>query len=238
MIPKIIHYCWFGGNEFSPKVKKCIDSWKRFCPDYQIIQWNEKNFDINCMDFTKGAYEAKKYAFVSDVARLVGVNQIGGIYMDTDVEVIKSLDPLLSDQAFIGFENNHFVNTGQIIASEKDNPLITQMIKRYQKEDFFNADGTMNLLGCPIVNTEILEKNGLIKNGEKQTVKGMVVYPADYFNPLDSSTDELKLTENTYSIHWYSQSWVSRKDRIRSKIVRRLHRVFGVDFFKRFKRNR
>lgn len=238
MIPKIIHYCWFGNGEKPQKVNECIKSWEKYCPDYEIIEWNEKNFDVNCMRFTKGAYKEKKYAFVSDVARLFAIYQMGGIYMDTDVEVLKNMDDLLGDKGFIGFENDDYVNTGQIVAAEKNFDIIKQMINRYEQETFYNDDGSLNILGCPRVNTEILLKNGLVQNGKKQIVNSMVVYPADFFNPLDSSTDLLKVTENTYSIHWYSQSWCSKKDRIRSKIVRRLHRVFGMNFLRKFKRNK
>ena len=113
MIPRKIHYFWFGGNEKPAKVKKCINSWKKYCPDYELVEWNESNFDVHCMPFVEQAYNAKKYAFVSDVARLIVVYEQGGIYMDTDVEVIKPLDDLLENKAYMSFENNENVNTGQ-----------------------------------------------------------------------------------------------------------------------------
>ena len=116
MIPKAIHYCWFGGGKKPKLAKKCIESWKRFCPDYEIKEWNEDNFDFTVMPFMAEAYKAKKYAFVSDVARLLVLEKYGGIYFDTDVELIKDISPLINDDGFIGFENDMYVNSGQVIA--------------------------------------------------------------------------------------------------------------------------
>lgn len=226
MIPKKIYYCWFGNGEKPEKVKKCIQSWQKFCPDYEIIECNEDNFDINLMTFTSQAYKEKRYAFVSDVARLYMLYNFGGVYMDTDVEVIKPLDGFMTHKAFMGFENDSFVNSGQILASEKGNKLIGEMIKVYEKTVFIDETGEVKTLGCPVVNTKILVENGLKLNGKMQTIKGMVVYPADYFNPLDSATDRLKLTENTHTIHWYSQSWMSKGTRIANKIKKLIRRIY------------
>lgn len=231
MIPKIIHYCWFGNNPLPDSAKKCIESWKKFCPDYEIKEWNESNFDLNCMPFVKEAYEAKKYAFVSDVARLIVVNKYGGIYFDTDVEVIQNIDFLLTNKGFIGFENDNYVATGLGFGSESDSYFLEEMIEKYKEINFLNEDGTFNLVGCPKINTKIMVNNGLKLNGEYQIIKGVVVLPAEFMNPLDSATGRINKTDKTISIHWYTQSWLRLSTRIRSKITKLFHRIFGVDCF-------
>lgn len=229
MIPKIIHYCWFGRGEKPELAKKCIASWKKFCPDFEICEWNEDNCDYLAMSFMAEAYAAKKYAFVSDVMRLIVLEQYGGVYFDTDVEVVRSISPLLNDEGFIGFENDQFVNSGQAMAAVPHQPVVQAMIEEYKKLHFANADGTVNAVGCPHLNSDVLERFGLVRNG--QMVAGIHVYPADYFNPLDSVTGKLTKTENTYSIHWYSMSWLPKHIRLRSKIVRFCKRTLGRDIF-------
>lgn len=226
MIPQTIHYCWFGGNEKPEKAKICIASWKKYCPEYEIIEWNEENFPPqDCPKYVRDAYDAKKYAFVTDFVRLKVLYDRGGFYMDTDVELLKSLDPFLENAGVIGFENDEFVNSGQMLAAETGHPLLREMMACYENIEFWKTDGGMYLLGCPHVNTDVLVRHGLVKNGQLQTVDGFHVYPADWFNPLDSATGELRKTENTVSIHWYSMSWISPARRIRVKILRRVRRV-------------
>ena len=232
MIPKTIHYCWFGYSEKPKLAKKCIDSWKRFCPNYEIIEWNENNFDVNMNAYTKMCYEQRKYAFLSDYVRLIVVNEHGGIYFDTDVEVVKSFDDLLGNKGFWGFENNEYVASGLGFGSEKNNPIIEDMISEYDQV----LDGMHGTIGCPILNTKALEKNGLQKNGKFQTIKGNIILPSDYLNPYDDPTGRLIKTKNTYSIHWYGKSWMSKKRIIRSKITQKIHRVFGVNSLSRFRR--
>ena len=217
MIPKIIHYCWFGRGEKPELAKKCIASWKKFCPDFEICEWNEDNCDYLAMSFMAEAYAAKKYAFVSDVMRLIVLEQYGGVYFDTDVEVVRSISPLLNDEGFIGFENDQFVNSGQAMAAVPHQPVVQAMIEEYKKLHFANADGTVNAVGCPHLNSDVLERFGLVRNGREQMVAGIHVYPADYFNPLDSVTGKLSKTENTYSIHWYSMSWLPKHKQIKDK---------------------
>lgn len=225
MIPKTIHYCWFGRGEKPALAKRCIESWKKYCPDYEIVEWNEDNFDLDIMIFVREAYDAKKYAFVSDVVRLWAVLNYGGIYFDTDVEVVRSFDQLLKYKGFIGFETNDFVNTGQCFGAEKNNSIISEMYNHYKNLKFSNGNGTFHLVGCTRVNTEILINHGLNKNGCYQLVDGFAVFPAEYFNPYDDPTGRLTKTENTYSIHWYSKSWMSRGKIIRSKLTKPWHRV-------------
>lgn len=225
MLPKIIHYCWFGGNEKPDAAKKCIASWQKICPDYQIREWNEGNVDLaSCPQYVRDAYGAKKYAYVSDYIRLKALYDHGGFYMDTDVELLKSLDLFLSDRAVIGFENDAFVNSGQMLAAEAGHPVLAEMMERYDSISFYKPDGSMYLLGCTHVNTEVLCDHGLVKNGREQTVGDVHVYPADWFNPLDSTTGLLNKMENTVSVHWYSMSWISPAKRLRVKIMRVIRR--------------
>ena len=226
MIPKKIHYCWFGRGEKPDLAKKCIASWRNICPDYQIREWNEGNVDLaSCPQYVRDAYGAKKYAYVSDYIRLKALYDHGGFYMDTDVELLKSLDLFLSDRAVIGFENDAFVNSGQMLAAEAGHPVLAEMMERYDSISFYKPDGSMYLLGCPHVNTDVLVRHGLIRNGQEQTVAGFHVYPADWFNPLDSTTGQLNKTKNTVSVHWYSMSWIPRWKQVRVKIMRRVRRV-------------
>ena len=224
MIPKKIHYCWFGRGEKPKLAQKCIASWKKYCPDYEIIEWNEDNFDINTNAYTKMCYDQKKYAFLTDYLRLLVINEHGGIYFDTDVEVVRNFDDLLDCGAFFGFETNEFVNTGEGFGAEAGNEIVKQMIKEYDQL----LDGKHGMIGCPRLNTDALLKFGLVQNGKKQTVTNAVVYPADYFNPYDDLTGVMKKTENTYSIHWYGKSWMDKKTVLRSKISKPWHRLMTI----------
>ena len=230
MIPKKIHYCWFGKAKKPTLAIKCIKSWKKFCPDYEIIEWNENNFDVSQTTYTKMCYEQKKYAFLSDYVRLLVVEKYGGIYFDTDVEVCRSFDGLLGYKAFFGFENKDYVATGLGFGAEPNNEIVKQMIKEYD----ILLDGEHDTVVCPKLNTEALIKFGLIQNGNMQEIRGAMIYPEEYFNPLNSITGELVKTSNTHSVHWYSMSWLPCGIRLRSKITRPFHRIFGKNCF-RFK---
>ena len=229
MIPKTIHYCWFGRGELSAKAKKCIQSWKKYCPDYEIIEWNEDNFDVHQNEYTKKVYAEKKYAFLSDYARLKIVYEQGGIYLDVDVELVKSLDDLLENDAYFGFETKEFINTGVGFGAKKGSNAVKTLLEEYNQL----LDGNKDVIGCPKLNTEGLIKLGLERNGQLQKISGCTVYPVDYFNPYDDPTGRLKKTENTHSIHWYAKSWLDKKSIIRSKLTQPLHRIFGTDFFRK-----
>lgn len=221
MIPKKIHYCWFGGNPLPEKAKRCIASWRKFCPDYEIIEWNESNFDSNTNAYIKKCYDQKKYAFLTDYLRLLIIYEHGGLYFDTDVEVVRGFDELLENRAFFGFENDEYVNTGEGFGAEAGNQIVEQMIREYDQL----LDGEHGIIGCPILNTESLLRFGLVRNGQFQRLNGAVVYPADYFNPYDSVTGKLKKTKHTYSIHWYSASWLPWYKRARTVLTKPLHRM-------------
>ncbi len=235
MIPKKIHYCWFGGNKKPKSVQKCINSWKKFCPDYEIIEWNESNFDIHCMPFVEQAYEAKKYAFVTDVARLMIVYQYGGIYMDTDVEVVKPLDDLLENRAYMGFENDKNIATGLGFGSEAGLPFLKEHIDVYKEWNFTNEDGTYNQIGCPTVATDLFKTKGIILDGSEQTVCDVHLYPEEYFNPYDSITGRLNKTDKTYSIHWYDASWSDKSAKL-LKINRTIRRIIGTETIEKLKK--
>ena len=234
MIPKKIHYCWFGRNEKPKLAKKCIASWKKYCPDYEIIEWNEDNFDLDQNDYLCYCYENKKWAFLSDLARLMIVAEQGGIYFDTDVELVRNPDELLENDAFFGFENDANVATGLGFGAVAGHHSVLAMIQQYEALQK-DAEGNYPMVVCPALNTQALVPMGLQLNGQLQEFEGVTVYPADYFNPYDDPTGRLRKTENTYSIHWYSKSWMSKKTILRSKLTKPLHRLLGTDFFRKNK---
>lgn len=230
MIPKKIHYCWFGRNELPAKAKKCIASWRKYCPDYEIVEWNEDNFDLESNAYIRYCYQNKRWAFLSDLARLMIVEKHGGIYFDTDVELIAPIDHLLEHEAFFGFESKGVVNTGLGFGAMAGHLAVKAMIDEYagfcpkEGEDF-------RFIGCPALNTKALLQLGLEPNGKQQCVQGAVILPVDYMNPYDDPTGRLVKTENTVSIHWYTKSALSKKAIIRSKLTRPFHRIFGTDCF-------
>lgn len=217
MIPKIIHYCWFGHNPKSALAEKCIKSWRKYCPDYQIIEWNENSFDLDSAPlYARQAYEAKKWAFVTDYVRLYVLYTIGGIYMDTDVEVIQSLDSFLKHRGFSGFEDEAFVPTG-IMAAEKEHCFIGKLLKEYELKTFYNDDGSLNLETNVISITRQAKKLGLILNNSLQTIDQFTFYPRDYFCPKNLVDRKIYKTPNTVTIHHFAGSWVSEKEKRESK---------------------
>jgi len=222
MIPKTIHYCWFGGNPLPPFALKCIKSWKKHCPDYEIKEWNESNFDINCNAYVKEAYDAKKWAFVSDVARLIIIYNNGGVYLDTDVELRKPLGDLLNNFMYMGFEQDGEVNTGVGFGAVKEFPILQKMIGIYSSAFFINPDGTHNMTTCNIYTKKILQQEGFILNDEYQNINGLALYPSEYFSPKRFSA-----VANTYSIHYYAVSWKD-KDEDSNKLKIYLMSVFGA----------
>ncbi len=221
IIPKVIHYCWFGRNPLPPSAKKCIDSWKKYCPDYEIIEWNEDNFDINSNKYVKEAYEAKKYAFVTDYVRLYALYNYGGIYMDTDVEVLKPLDEFLGNKAFSGFETIDTVPTG-IMACEKEHAFFKELLSYYISRNFIKDDGSYDLTTNVTTITNHCIQAGLKLNNTLQTVAGFTLYPKKYFCPKDHLSGNIHITPETYTIHHFAGSWVSKKDKIKNKIIRLL----------------
>lgn len=207
MIPKVIHYCWFGHNPLPQSALHCIESWKKYCPDYEIVQWNEDNFDILTNLYCKQAYEAKKWAFLTDYVRLKIIYEQGGIYLDTDVEVVRPLDELLHHECFIGRQPGFQVNTGSGFGAVKGHPLIKTMLDDYAEIPFIKENGEMDLLTCPHRNSQWLFEHGMSHDDSYQEIAGASIYPIEYFSPKDAYTRALNLTENTYSIHHCDGSW-------------------------------
>ncbi len=214
MIPKTIHYCWFGNNEKPDIFYKCFCSWKALCPNFEIIEWNERNFDINCNKFCKEAYENKQWAFVADYARLKIIYEQGGVYLDTDVELIKPIEQLIKDGiGYLGYQNKVEVNTGLGFAAEQYNEIIKAMMDIYERFDYSCCRNGSRIIPCPVLNTAALNKMG-IKNvkikDEIQYTHRLRLYPQEYFNPMDKDKRSIRLTNNTYSIHHYSGSWCEK----------------------------
>ena len=221
-VPKIIHYCWFGGNPKPKLAEKCIKSWKKFCPDYQIIEWNEENFDVSAApEYVCQAYAAKRWAFVTDYVRLKAMTEMGGIYMDTDVELVRPLDELLELPGFMGFQTNNEVATGLGFGARKGNSVVQALLRDYDALDFLKADGSADLTPCPERNTRVLQALGVRKDGTRQSIAEMEIFPAEYFCPMDFYSRELRVTPKTYSIHRYAESWKPKPSAV-SRILQRL----------------
>lgn len=223
MIPKIIHYCRFGGKEKPASVCKCIDTWRKYCPDFEIKEWNETNFDVNSTQYTQDAYKIGNYAFVSDVARLKVLTEEGGIYFDTDVEVVKDFSPLLENKAFLCFEGTQHIATSTM-GCKPHHPLFEEFYGLYAKEKLFKPDSTVNTDTNVVRLTKLLQNHGLLLNGQQQEIAGVTIYPYSYFSPYDYVDGRLRKTDDTYSIHWYSQSWlkISSFRRFFSQLFHRL----------------
>ncbi len=245
-IPKIIHYCWFGGSPMPDSAKQCISSWKKFFPDYKIIEWNESNFDLNCCDYVKEAYKEKKWAFVSDYARFWILYKYGGLYFDTDVEIIKSLDDLLRKGPFMGEEAGRESNSksecapGLGLAATPGLALYKEILDYYSTQHFLNLDGSINQETVVTRTSDILRKHGFQGEGSIEYINGVYIYPPEYFCPINYMTGEATFTENTRSIHHFSASWHSGLEELIVKIERcskgtdsaeyRLRRIVSLPF--------
>lgn len=230
MLPKIIHYCWFGHNPLPMSALKCIESWKFFFPDYEIKEWNEDNFDVNIIPYTSEAYEAKKYAFVSDYARFWVLYKYGGLYFDTDVEVIKSMDDIIAKGPFMGAEKAYDpskagekmsgVAPGLGLGCNPGQGLIKEILDAYTQFCFINPDGSLNKKTVVDYTTEILCNHGLLNTAEIQECGGFRIYPQEYFAPKDVTTGILTITPNTRSIHHYDASWHTASDKLKERIAK------------------
>lgn len=206
LIPKTIHYFWFGDKHKSEMIKKCINSWERILPEYKIIEWNEENFDVASCKYAAEAYECGKYAFVSDYARFKVLYEYGGFYLDTDVELLKPLDDLRNNELFMGFESDVIVAPGLITGAKRFNWFIGKLLNKYMSMSFEN-DGHLNLTTIGEHATSLLLREGLKLNGRYQRLRDITIYPAEYFCPYSYYTGALNITSRTYSIHHYDASW-------------------------------
>lgn len=239
MIPHIIHYCWFGHNPLPDSVRKCIASWRKYFPDYEIKEWNEENFDVNSIPYTGEAYKRKKYAFVSDYARFYILYNEGGLYFDTDVEVIRAMDDIMVAGAFMGIEKSYVslgINPGLGLGVEAGNWFYRKMIDYYATLKFCDSEGNQ-LPGTIVLHTtELFKSYGFVEEDRLQLINGITIYPNDYFNPLDDATGRLSITGNTRSIHWYAKTWIDNYGPFRMWLTRWVHRLFGINSISWLKR--
>ena len=237
MIPKIIHYCWFGGNPLPKSAEKCIASWKRFFPEYEIKEWNESNYNVRKIPYIAEAYDKKKYAFVSDYARFDIIYHEGGLYFDTDVEVIKPFSDILTEGAFMGCEIDGtldcaiMVNPGLGMGAPAQLSVFREIMDYYSNEHFLLGNGEWNIETVVSKTTKILQTKGLLDIADKQKIEGIVIYPKRYFNPRSSITGKLHKEQDTHSIHWYSMSWMTPRQKIVNTIARPIRRVLGPKCF-------
>ena len=237
-IPKIIHYCWFGGNQLPKLAQKCIASWQKFLPDYQIKRWDETNFNLQACAYVQEAYQAKKYAFVSDYARFAILHKYGGLYFDTDVELIRPLDNILSRGAFMGLQSDFdstiginpglglAVAPGLGLAVAPGLGLYKELLDAYHERHFLNVDGTYNVTTVVTDTTEIIKKYGLENKPGIQHVAGITIYPKEYFCPKDYVTGKLTTTSNTVAIHHYTASWHSPREAYAHQLQGKLVKFF------------
>lgn len=238
MIPKIIHYCWFGGSEEPESVKKCIASWRKYCPDYEIKKWDESNFQIDSHPYMAEAYRLRKWPFVSDLARLIIIYNHGGVYLDTDVELIRPLDDILiNNRFFFGIENlldpSHdcrsiYVNTGLGFGAEMHNHVVLELIKTYDNSSFVLPDGTTDLTACPVRNSKALEQYGFDKHDTKIEFMGGTIYPSEYFCPIEYGTRISHITNNTVSIHHYASSWRTKEELERDEAIYSVYHRYRI----------
>lgn len=223
-IPKVIHYCWFGGNPLPPMARKCIASWKKYLPDYEIREWNEDNFDVNAVPYTREAYAARKFAFVSDYARFVILHRHGGLYFDTDVEVIRPLDDIVARGAFMGCETDGgdggmTVAPGLGLGTPTGSPLYAEILTLYAGLHFIDAQGNQNLKTVVQYTTELLRAHGMRDVAGIQQVAETYIYPTAFFCPISVVDGKLRVTPDTRCIHHYAQSWQSPWRKYGRKIV-------------------
>lgn len=229
-IPKTIHYFWFGKKPIPDKVKECILSWRKFCPDYEIKKWDENNFKIDSAPlYVQEAYKARKWAFVSDYARLYVLNEYGGVYLDTDVKLIKSLDTIVENGPFLACEGLHpiKVNPGLGMATYSNNELISDILKEYKKEKFILGNNQYNKETIVTRFTNRLIRGGLQEINKVQNIDSFNIYPIEYFCPLNFDTGQLKITTNTVGIHLYLGSWLTDQDKHDQLIRRKMVNFFG-----------
>lgn len=212
MIPKIIHYCWFGGKPKPQKVLEYIETWKKFLPDFEIKEWNESNFDISQCQFVKEAYESKKYAFVADYTRLYVLYKYGGIYFDTDVEVLKSFVNFENFDMFMGLEMDGQVGTS-VIGAKPSHKLIKEFLDYYKSKAFINKDGSLDRTPNTVIISQILKEHNIGLENRCVVIDNIGIFSKDYFSPVNIFTGKLKITDNTHSIHHFSGSWQTPKEK-------------------------
>lgn len=239
MIPPHIHYCWFGGRPLPRSARRCIESWRRHLPGFTITRWDESNYPIPSTPYTRQAAAMGKWAFVSDYARFDILHREGGIYFDTDVEVIAPLDDIIASGPFMGWEGSpagYGVNPGLGMGAPAAHPFYAEVLRHYAAIPFADPSGRQ-LPGTVVRHvTDLLMAHGLRADGTMQRVEGITIYPAPYFNPLDDATGRLTLTPDTRSIHRYDKTWCDGHGPLRTGVARWLHRNFGTEIFMKMRK--
>lgn len=234
MIPKVINYCWFGNKSKSTMAIKCIESWKKYMPDYKIIEWNEGNFDVNQNDYIREAYSKRKWAYVSDFARMKILYNNGGIYVDTDVEFIKKLpDSFLDLHTFSGIESGSFlISPGLIFGCAAGDKLVEEIIRSYETSKFINTK-IENMETINIRVSNLLMRKGFVKEDKFQKIDKISIFPSKYFCAYDSDVRKTKIEAETISIHHYAGSWFSSSRRLKFLLGTLRRRINGVFFHHR-----
>lgn len=225
-IPKIIHYCWFGGNELPVSAQKCIETWKKYMPGYTIKRWDESNFNVDIIPYTKEAYKQKLYAFVSDFARFYILNKEGGIYLDTDVELIKPLDCLVDAGPYMGIEEHYHINPGLGMASLPGMHTLAEILRVYENLSLYREDGSINYDTVVFHITNLMRSKGW--TGKEKEIGGFKILPKEFLCPLDYKSGKLTVSCNTYSIHHYSATWITPSQ----MMYRKIKKLFGERFAK------
>lgn len=240
-IPKIIHYCWFGRGDMGERERRCLESWRQYCPEYKICLWNEDNYDVTKNTYMRDAYDNKKWSFVSDYARLDIIYQYGGIYLDTDVELIKPLDLLINFRGFFGFENFQLLNTGLGFGAVPGVSLVKDLRDLYENISFLLPDGNFNLQSCPMYHTSFFKDIGIKPKTEIQTYEDIVLLPEEYLCPINQLTGLLQLSKNTFAIHSFSCSWFEKEDldewKNKKESVEKINKRLLHDFYQERTRN-
>lgn len=236
-VPKVIHYCWFGGNPLPELAEKCIASWKKYCPDYKIVEWNESNFDLSCCKYVREAYEAKKWAFVSDYARFRILYEFGGIYFDADVELIRPVDDIVQKGPFLGMESPGMVNAGLGMGAEAGMPVYQEIIQRFHERTFETQGDRFYQQTVVSFVSDILRKYGLNDKDEIQRISGITIYPSEYFNPKDYVTGEVNRTENTRTIHHFTASWLTPREKRWYVFEGKIGKKFGKEKIQKLRRS-
>lgn len=228
MIPKTIHYCWFGRGEKPKLVKKCIESWKKHLPDYALVEWNENNFDVSQNDFVRQAYAHRNFAFVSDYARAKALYEHGGIYFDTDVEVLQSFDAFLHHMFFVGFEEKNFVGTC-VMGAQKGCALLRAYMAHYEETAYERPDGTLYADTNVVLLTQMFEQMGFSRENTFQEKDGIAVYPREWFSPYDYINSVSYITDDSHAIHHFAQLWLPRSVRMRSALKRKVAKWVDIE---------
>lgn len=226
-IPKVIHYCWFGGKELPKEMKAYIKGWQSLCPDFEIKEWNEHNFDVNSCKYIREAYKAKKWAFVSDYARFKVLYEEGGVYFDTDVELVKPIDKIIQNGPYLGLQCPMSVAPGLGMAMVAGNKFCQDMLEIYENSSFTDAQSSRNIKTIVDYTTEYFIPKGLRDVDEIQDINGILIYPQRYFNPCDLETHKITITADTVSIHHYAGTWVDPYSAFRGKVYATLKRFGG-----------